>query len=104
MSRSFVPGFAQRLSDTGRSTSRCTSRLVSKASVSRVTVIEPSMEFSIGTMPRSTSPVSTAVITCGTSRNGTASPAAKSGCVSSASSANVPWGPRNPTFTIGGRA
>ena len=29
------------------------------------------------------------------------SPAARSACVSSASSANVPWGPRNPTRLIG---
>ena len=42
-------------------------------------------------------------MTCGTSRNGTASPAARSGCVSSASSANVPCGPRKPTRVIGGK-
>ena len=65
MSASFVPGRAHRFSEIGRSTSRCTSSSVSNASVSSVTEIEPSIEFSIGTMPRSTSPRSTAVITCG---------------------------------------
>ena len=68
MSLSFVPRCAHRWSDTGRSTSRCTSSSVSNASVSSVTVMEPSIEFSIGTIPTSTSPDSTAVMTCGTSR------------------------------------
>src|SRR3954447_9540215 len=94
-----VPGFAPRLRETGRSTSRWMSRSVSKANVSSVADTEPSMEFSSGTNPRSTSPASTAEITCGTERIGTASPAARSGCVPNASSANVPRGPRYPTFT-----
>ena len=68
MSDILVPGATQRWSDTGRSTSCWTSSSVSKARVSRVTVIDPSIEFSMGTIPRSTSPFSTAVITCGTSR------------------------------------
>ncbi len=97
-SPSAVPGRAQRLSDTGRSTSRCTRSSESKASVSRVTLTEPSIEFSSGTSPRSTSPRSTALITCGTDRSATGSPAARSGWVSSASSANVPCGPRKPTL------
>ena len=91
---SFVPGRAHRLSEIGRSTSRCTRRSVSKASVSSVTLTEPSIEFSRGTNPRSTSPRSTALMTCGTDFIGTRSPAARSGWVSSASSANVPGGPR----------
>ena len=100
MSASFVPGRAHRFSETGRSTSRCTRSSVSNARVSSVTGIEPSIEFSMGTMPRSTSPCSTALITCGTSRNGTATPAARSGCVRSASSANVPRGPRKPRVFV----
>ena len=96
-SLSAVPGLPQRCNEIGRSTSRWISRSVSNASVSIVTVIVPSIEFSIGTSPRSTSPRSTAVITFGTVRSGTGSPAARSGWVCSASSANVPRGPRKPT-------
>ena len=96
-SASVVPGRAQRCNDTGRSTSRWMSRSVSNANVSSVTVTVPSIEFSIGTSPISTSPRSTAVRTSGTVRNGTAVCAARSGWLSSASSANVPRGPRYPT-------
>ena len=70
MSSSFVPGSAHRFSDTGRSISRWMSRSVSNASVSSVTVTVPSIEFSIGTSPMSTSSRSIALITSGTDRRG----------------------------------
>ena len=57
----------------------------------------PSIEFSIGTTPHSTSPATTASSTSGTVGNGTASAASRSGWVCSACSANVPNGPKNPT-------
>ena len=66
MSARATPGGAHRLSDTGRSISRWISSSLSKASVSRVTDTEPSIMFSIGTTPPSTSPRSTAAITSGT--------------------------------------
>ncbi len=53
MSASFVPGFTNRLSEIGRSTSRWIRRSDSKTSVSSVTDTEPSIEFSIGTTPTS---------------------------------------------------
>ena len=96
-SERLVPAFADRCNETGRSTSRWISRSMSNASVSRVTVTVPSMEFSIGTSPTSISPRSTAVSTSGTVRNGTVVSAARSGWLSSASSAKVPRGPRYPT-------
>ncbi len=97
ISSSFVPGSAHRLSETGRSISRRMSRSVSNASVSSVTVTVPSIEFSIGTSPMSASPRSIALITSGTERRGFSSWSARSGWVRTASSANVPCGPRNPT-------
>ena len=69
-SASCVPGRANRCSETGRSISRWIRRSVSNASVSSVTVIEPSIEFSMGTMPRSTSPRSTAAMHVGERRAG----------------------------------
>ena len=67
---SATPGWAHRLSDTGRSISRWISSSLSKASVSSVTDTEPSIMFSIGTRPASNSPRSTAAITSGTDRCG----------------------------------
>ena len=66
------PAGAHRLSDTGRSISRWISSSLSKASVSSVTDTEPSIMFSIGTTPPSTSPRSTAAITSGTDAYGVA--------------------------------
>src|SRR5918999_1623316 len=69
----------------------------SKARASSVARTAPSMEFSNGTRARSTSPAATAwiapkIVAFGTSST-SAPPAARS-----ASSLNVPAGPRNPTF------
>src|SRR5207253_2065075 len=75
-----------------------------KASVSSVTLTEPSMAFSMGTTPRSARPWSTSVMTSEISRTGTRSPAARSGWDSRASSVNVPGGPRNATRGRGGWA
>ena len=66
MSAIFVPGFANRPIEIGRSTSRWMSRSLSNASVSMVTETEPSIEFSIGMNPISHVPGSTAAITSGT--------------------------------------
>src|SRR5690606_12784914 len=71
--------------------------LVSKASMSRVTLTEPSIAFSMATNPTSTSPASVAASTSGIEPMGTSCAPARSGCVSSASSVNVPVGPRKPT-------
>ena len=51
MSATFVPGFAKRPIEIGRSTSRWMSRSLSNASVSMVTDTEPSIEFSMGMNP-----------------------------------------------------
>jgi hypothetical protein len=64
-SPSAVPGFANRFSEIGRSTSRWISRSCSNTSVSRVTETDPSIEFSIGTTPSSCFPPSTAASTSG---------------------------------------
>ena len=59
----------------------------------------PSIEFSIGTKPKSTSPAVTASSTSGTVRIGDELAAsARSGWVRSACSVNVPNGPKNPTL------
>src|SRR3954469_4454335 len=54
----------------------------------------------MGTKPRSTSPDSVAASTSGIDVNETSSIAARSGCVSSACSLNVPAGPRKPMRDI----
>ena len=61
----------------------------------------PSMAFSIGTTPQSTSPVSTASSTSGTVTKSTSSAAARSAWVRTACSVNVPNGPKKPTREIG---
>ena len=101
-----VPGRAQRCMSIGSTTSRWMTRSsdASKASVSSVTLTEPSMAFSMGTTPRSARPWSTSVMTSEISRTGTRSPAARSGWDSRASSVNVPGGPRNATRGRGGWA
>ena len=92
----------QRVADRGevaalRSISRWIRSSLSKASVSRVTDTEPSIMFSMGTTPASTSPRSTAAITSGTDPCGVRVAAARSVCVSSASSVKVPAGPKYAT-------
>ncbi len=79
-------------------TSRWMSRSDSKASVSMVTLTEPSMAFSMGTKPRSTSPASTARQHVGDRRQGDhlAARPGRAAC-SSACSVKVPTGPRKPT-------
>ena len=101
MSASATPGGAHRLSETGRSISRWIRSSLSKASVSSVTDTEPSIMFSIGTTPPSTSPRSTAAITSGTDPCGVRAPAARSACDSSASSVKVPAGPKYATRSTG---
>src|SRR4051812_33800930 len=67
---------------------------LSNASESSVTDTEPSIMFSIGTTPNANSPRSTAAITSGTERCATRSCVARSCCERSASSVNVPGGPK----------
>ena len=97
MSASALPGTSSRLSWIEITTSRVMRRSDSKARVSRVTLTVPSIEFSTGTKPTSTSPASVAARTSLIDAIGTRSPAARSFWVSSACSVNVPGGPRNPT-------
>ena len=59
-SSSRVPGGARRLRWTSSTTSRCTSRSLSKTRWSSEADTEPSIEFSNGTKPPSTSPLSAA--------------------------------------------
>src|SRR3954452_6630992 len=54
----------------------------------------PSMAFSMATKPQSTWPASVTASTSGMDPTGTSSPDARSGWLSSASSVNVPRGPR----------
>jgi hypothetical protein len=77
-------------------TSRWISRSVSNARASTVTVTAPSIEFSMPTNPRSTSPVSTARRTSGMDGSATRFRDARSACDSSACSVKVPSGPRKP--------
>lgn len=60
-------------------------------------VTAPSIMFSIGTNPRSTLPASTELSTSSIELKGWRCSRTKSSCVTSASSAKVPIGPRNPT-------
>ena len=66
----------------------------SSASVSSVTLIGPSTEFSIGTIARSTLPSGTARIVSRTVAMPTSSASAPSSAARAASSENVPAGPR----------
>ena len=66
-------------------------------SVSSVTDTEPSIEFSIGTTPSSHSPDSTAAMTSGIDDRAPAHPPRGPAWLSSASSVNVPEGPKNAT-------
>src|SRR5438445_6858706 len=99
-SATLVPGRASRLSCTAITISRWMSRSWSKVSVSRVTFTVPSMEFSTGATATSTSPRSRAARASGTDRIGTSSSPARSGWVNTASSLNVPGGPRNATLVM----
>src|SRR5439155_4115937 len=94
MSPRVVPGGASRFWWTGMTTSRWMSSSCSNARASMAAVTVPSMAFSMATNPRSTSPACVAASTSGIDRSGTSSPAARSGWLSSASSVNVPKGPR----------
>ena len=62
-----------------------------------MTDTDPSIMFSIGTTPPSASPRSTAAMTSGTDGYAVRSPAARSSCERSASSVNVPAGPKYAT-------
>jgi len=77
-------------------TSRTIKRSRSKTRASRLVLTVPSIEFSMARKPRSVRPSSTAATTSGKLRNGTASQPPNSGSERSASSENVPSGPRNP--------
>ena len=99
-SASVVPGLASRQCSMSSTTSRWISRSWLNANSSCVRLTVPSIEFSMATKPRSTSPVSTASSTSGMVRNSTCSAAARSGCDFSACSVNVPSGPRKPTRVV----
>ncbi len=81
MSSRRTPGTAIRHRLTGITTSRSINRSESKASVSMVTLTDPSMAFSMGANPTSTSPDSTAASTSGMVASATTSPATRSGWV-----------------------
>ena len=66
----------------------------SRASRSSVTLIEPSMEFSIGTIDQSTSPLGTAMTASLMVVSATGSTASGAALLSRASSLKVPSGPR----------
>ena len=98
MSAKPTPGGARGLSWMPRTTSRWMSRSCSKARASMVTLTVPSMEFSMATKPRSTSPASTVASTSAMVPIGhQLGRAARSGWVSRACSVKVPSGPRKPT-------
>src|SRR5829696_8985000 len=99
-----VPGRAISTCSTSSTTSRWIRRSWLKASASCANRTVPSMAFSIGTKPTSTTPASTARSTCGMVARSTSSAEARSAWLRRACSVNVPGGPRKPTRTPGGRA
>src|SRR3954462_2323281 len=96
-----VPGLASRQCSMSSTTSRWINKSWLNASSSCVRLTIPSMEFSIATNPKSTSPASTASSTSGIVRYSRCSATARSGCDFKACSVNVPSGPRKPIFVDG---
>src|SRR3954447_9874123 len=103
-SASVVPGRASRHCSTSSTTSRWMRSWWLKASASWARRTVPSIAFSIGTKPTSTTPASTARSTSGMVARSTRSAAARSAWLSNACSVKVPGGPRKPTRTPAGRS
>ena len=94
MSASVVPGRAMRWRWMSITTSRWTWRSTSWMSPSMVALTVPSMAFSMGTKPSSTSPSATASRTAVMEPSGVRSAPARSRWVRSASWVKVAGGPR----------